>query len=496
MYNKKYTSTNRALTPSKTMLNTVALNDSNLTTYGNYYFSDSYEMSGNNHVLLNAVKGNTITDYPTSWVGKYMCQSNSSSTCATAYYISGIDTSGDSPILYMASIASGKTETDYSYKYLIGDNIIDNEDGTFEIAGNVREILSKDWYSTYSTIINKYVCMPSYYSYDSVSDKYICSDNGSINVGALRYITNATATNFTASNIYKYGFGITDDGDNYKLVGKNNEQGTLQYIYNWPSNSTSNCFINEGDTVSNCGYKSLLKSHYTCFNLTGVCSTYNYINYTTASYAYYVQINNGKYVSTDLTDTNNILYEMLMVNDNNSTIKNNIETWYQNTLLADYDDYIDDTIYCNNRKVIDFGGWNPDGGITNTANYQLSFENRTQISSNDLSCQNITDRFSYSNNLAKLKYKVGLMSVPEFNIIGITSVRANAYDFYLASPSTFNTNNSQVNRVSTNGSWITGNTNSSYSIRPSISLVAGMKYYRGDGSTTNPYVVDLDSLNG
>ena len=126
----------------------------------------------------------------------------------------------------------------------------------------------------------------------------------------------------------------------------------------------------------------------------------------------------------------------------------------------------------------------------------MSFENRTQISSNDLSCQNITDRFSYSNNLAKLKYKVGLMSVPEFNIIGITSVRANAYDFYLASPSTFNTNNSQVNRVSTNGSWITGNTNSSYSIRPSISLVAGMKYNRGDGSTTNPYVVDLDSLNG
>ena len=496
MYNKKYTSTNRALTASKTMLNTVALNDSYLTTYGNYYFSDSYEMSGNNHVLLNAVKGNTITDYPTSWVGKYMCQSNSSSTCATAYYISGIDTSGDSPILYMASIASGKTETDYSYKYLIGDTIIDNEDGTFEIDGNVREILSKDWYSTYSTIINKYVCMPSYYSYDSVSDKYICSDNGSINVGALRYITNATATNFTASNIYKYGFGITDDGDNYKLVGKNNEQGTLQYIYNWPSNSTSNCFINEGDTVSNCGYKSLLKSHYTCFNLTGVCSTYNYINYTTASYAYYVQINNGKYVSTDLTDTNNILYEMLMVNNNNSTIKNNIETWYQNTLLADYDDYIDDTIYCNNRKVIDFGGWNPDGGITSTANYQLSFENRTQISSNDLSCQNITDRFSYSNNLAKLKYKVGLMSVPEFNIIGITSVRANAYDFYLASPSTFNTNNSQVNRVSTNGSWITGNTNSSYSIRPSISLVAGMKYNRGDGSTNNPYVVDLDSLNG
>ena len=32
------------------------------------------------------------------------------------------------------------------------------------------------------------------------------------------------------------------------------------------------------------------------------------------------------------------------------------------------------------------------------------------------------------------------------------------------------------------------------SVRPSISLVSGLEYNRGNGSTTNPYVVDLNSL--
>ena len=494
MYNVKYAASSRSMSTSTSLLSNVTLTASSLTNYGNYYFADEYTMSGNTYVLTNPVKGNEIEDNPTTWAGKYYCQSNSSSSCTTLYYIVAIDTSGESPIIYRFSLSGGKSDDDSSYKYLFGDSIIDNGDGTFEISGNVKEVSIKNWMSEYSTKVNKYVCMPNYYTYDSVNDKYICSDNGAQNVSALKYITAATTTSFTSTVIYKFGFGIAEDNGKYKLVGNNNEDGTLQYIKKWADSATTNCFTNQGDSLSNCGYKTLSKSHYTCFNLSGVCNTYYYINYATSTSSYSITITNGKYVSTDLTDTNNVLYEMLALNNTNSTIKGRIEEWYQNNLLTEYDDFIEDTIYCNNREIKSFGGWDPNGGNT-TSSYQLSFVESSPSASNDLSCNNITDRFSVSNDSAKLQYKVGLMRASEMNLLGISNVRATANNYYLLSPSMFSINNQQINTVSPNGTWVGTNATSSFNIRPAISLMPGVLYSSGDGSTTNPYIVDMDSLN-
>ena len=79
MYNTRYAASQTQISQEVTMLSGVTLDSNNLTIYENYYFGDSYAMSGNNHVLNNSVKGNAISDYPSSWVGKYMCESNSSS---------------------------------------------------------------------------------------------------------------------------------------------------------------------------------------------------------------------------------------------------------------------------------------------------------------------------------------------------------------------------------------------------------------------------------
>ena len=504
MYNTVYLNNySNYISNSYSMLSSVNLTSSNLTSYGNYYFGEKYSLNGVMHyVKMNnddpGVKGNTMANYPSSWAGMYMCDSNLYSNCSNLYYIAAVDTSGTTPKLYRAGISGGREYNDSAYKFLFGDSIVDNGDGTFEIKDNVQEVVQKDWASEYSTKNNKYVCMPGYYTY--VNNKYICSDGGQIYKGALRYITATTISGFTATSIYKYGFGIESYNNSYRLIGNNNEDGTLQYIYNWPNTSTSNCFTNPGDSVSNCGYKTLTKSHYTCFNLTGICDEYYYIHYSMSSITYSTKISDGKYVSTDLTDHNNILYLMLyqndangVVNTTNSTIKGNVDLWYQNTLLSNYDRYIDDTIYCNNRSIKDVNGdrgWNPNGGDT-VSKYKILFSEDTV--SSDLSCPNVTDKFSITNEKARLTYKVGLMSSPEMNLLSRGQARLSAYYSTLISPSYYGNNNAYGRYMDSSGGFGYNTISNTYNVRPAISLISGAAYSRGNGRTDNPYVVDFNA---
>ena len=63
-------------------------------------------------------------------------------------------------------------------------------------------------------------------------------------------------------------------------------------------------------------------------------------------------------------------------------------------------------------------------------------------------------------------------------------------------PTMFANNYAQVLSSNSNGTLTASNVSSNnVSIRLSISLVAGMKYLSGDGSTSSPLVVDLNSLD-
>ena len=94
----------------------------------------------------------------------------------------------------------------------------------------------------------------------------------------------------------------------------------------------------------------------------------------------------------------------------------------------------------NNRNISNFGGWNPNGGATASSGYQLAFEE---------SVASASKKFSYSNNAAKLNYKMGLMTISGLNLLGIANVRQSQNNYFLMT----------------------------------------------DGSIANPYVVDLNSLN-
>ena len=54
-----------------------------------------------------------------------------------------------------------------------------------------------------------------------------------------------------------------------------------------------------------------------------------------------------------------MLYDNVNVND--STIKTEIESWFEKNLL-NYEKYLEDTIFCNDRSIYELGGWNQDGG--------------------------------------------------------------------------------------------------------------------------------------
>ncbi len=412
---------------------------------------------------------------------------------------------------YMYNSSTAKTTSSFSMadksltvstssSYLIGDSLINNSDGTISLSGNVTEVAGSTWSTDYGNYTSKFVCLPGYYN----STTYVCSDTRTTNdVQAVGYITATTGTKITYLPVYKYGNNIDlDSGSTYKLVGDGSTQNTLQYIYNWNATTTSNCFANStyytNGNVSSCGYKSIDYSHYTCFNLSGKCSTYYYINGTTTSAAYRTPITGGKYVEIyDVTtDEDNILYDMLYapnVNTTNSTIKGNIDTWYRDNLYTNYDSYIDDTVYCNDRTITSFGGWNPNGGST-TSSYELKFKEYTV--SSDLSCINTTDKFSQANTSAQLTYKVGLMSSPEMNLLNNNNARKTAYYYWLSSPNSFYDNSVAGRIVVADGSFGNHKVNRTNGARPSVSLNTGIGYSQGTGAMNDPYVVDAPPVSG
>ena len=81
------------------------------------------------------------------------------------------------------------------------------------------------------------------------------------------------------------------------------------------------------------------------------------------------------------------------------------------------------------------------------------------------------------------------------------NARVSSGNYWTMSPVYFNDFQAGVFGYNASGRSINlGNTgtyytDNSYGIRPSIALVAGLKYASGDGSTTTPYIVDYTSLN-
>ena len=110
-------------------------------------------------------------------------------------------------------------------------------------------------------------------------------------------------------------------------------------------------------------------------------------------------------------------------------------------------------------------------------------------------CSNITDKYSISNNYAKLDYPIGLFSSDEMALMS-TGFSKTGENYHSLSPSLFSGSQITANvTITTDGRVVgmNGGVGVSYGVRPAISLKPEIEYTDGDGTKNNPYIIDTSS---
>ena len=502
MYGDVYPYSSTKITTSQSFTATQSiLSSSSLKT--SYWYADSIDygtLSANRYSLVDPYQVAETTDYP-NLVGKYTFKNPSkTNTEPDVYYIVAVN----GTYMYYIRLEGGNLPSAYE-PIMFGDSITDNGDGTYTINNPVSVSLS-DWYADHANYKNKYTCNdssttcanPRYitetttvnYTYINAGEKimvgktrsdltltdtvlvrkdelvinsnnysdykYTCNtDNATCTESTLRMISQYNTTGYNYVLNHYYGSSVIWDGTNYTLV----------------------------DPIGIENYNNISTHHYMCIsNGSKTCSTVAYVYYynTFSNTMYYITLKDG------ITSVDKALEDMLAKNTTNSTIKSGVDAWYKHYML-DYDEYIEDTIFCNDRSINALNGWNPNGGMAN--NY-LQFKEFSLTS--DLSCTNIADRFSVSNNNAKLTYKVGLMSNPEMNILNNYNALKTGKSYWLASPNLFDDTEASGRFVTESGNLSSTTINGwTLGVRPSVSLTPGIEYSDGDGSMANPYKLEL-----
>ena len=182
-------------------------------------------------------------------------------------------------------------------------------------------------------------------------------------------------------------------------------------------------------------------------------------------------------------------------------IHQRIIVFYEKKILTKYRKIINRSIYTTD-ETYGLWGWNPDGGSMSKSLY-FSGSNRMENHSPSLTCSRDIDKFIISNSIGngKLTYPVGLLTADEMMYAGGKESTSNAA-LYLytnqywwgGSPYYFELGSVSENYISFNGSIFMESVNDIYSytpgLRPVISLIPTSIVTQGDGTATNPYVVE------
>ena len=318
-------------------------------------------------------------------------------------------------------------------------------------------------------------------TYENLLGKFTCKTNNNkcttiYQINDYKSNTEAYITYYNIDNINYYSIGISSYNANYRSLA--NVGYMFNKVYNYQSVALTSGSLWGNDVSYSNGTYTLLpangestlgtnrndKHRYTCNNTTGTCNIVRY---------YY---HNNEYIDLDGEANieeviNNMLYAD-NVNKYNSSIKGIIDNWYRQN-LSNNTNMLEDTVYCNARNISNWEntGWNPNG-----LGYKLEFKNYSSIT--DLTCPNITDQFAISNNKAKLTYPVALLEEEEWN----NSNNLSAIGWTI-SPYFFE----DLAKVRTGG----GNTVvNMQGIKPVVSLKNNITISEGDGSVTNPWIVE------
>ena len=245
--------------------------------------------------------------------------------------------------------------------------------------------------------------------------------------------------------------------------------------------------------------------HYTCLNDSGQCSQVYYVYFVSGDTVYNIILSDG--------NSGKDAWNQMQNNTNDSVVKTAVDNWFKNifstyftNLNKNYNDYLEDTVWCNDRSINMLGnesnkvgsGWDPDSGTI--SNYLwFSAYGRITTGTPRLDCPNKNDAFTVNdikNGNGSLTYPVGLLTADEVSLAGgggkTWSSDKNYYLYsgkywWIMSPYYYGDGTFYDINIVSDGYCSRPYISSEYGVRPSISIKPNVKMNSGDGSEASPY---------
>ncbi|MBQ3511110.1 MAG: hypothetical protein IJA30_02290 [Bacilli bacterium] len=303
------------------------------------------------------------------------------------------------------------------------------------------------------------------------TSKFNEDDKSPSNAGYMYGATYSVLTRnlITQSEPYIYGNDVEWDGTNYTLIG---------------DAMTSISWAEDYETLAT-------KYHYTCFNDTGICETVYYLHdFRNSNNAYYLTLKDGKNIEN--------AKEEMFANRTDSKIKTTIDNWYKAKMNL-YTNYLEDTVWCNDRTFHSSGPLYDKDTSGAGGTIFIAYNRNYNTFKPSITCSNTRDSFTVNstNGNGKLFYPVGLLTADEMTLAGSGSRGYNTsnylyigYDYWSLSPCSFNGDIVRFHYLSENGYLGHLGIHYDFLVRPSVSLKPGTYVSTGDGSVSNPYIVE------
>ena len=228
------------------------------------------------------------------------------------------------------------------------------------------------------------------------------------------------------------------------------------------------------------------------------------------NFLYNTNDNDNTYVGYKIGSTGSSTYANTHSNAGNSTIKTYIDNWYE-TNLKEYKYYLKDTIYCNDRKVVNInnvGGMTLTGDGTGTNESAYAGFDRIYVShSPTLKCENKNDRFTVNNTIGNMElvYPIALATSDELVYAGATGVDPatmtyitntefylyNGHFYWTMTPVAFTGGSAYVDNLNDDGGVSNNSVNVSNDngVRPVVSLRSDAILW-GSGTMNDPFVIE------
>ena len=354
----------------------------------------------------------------------------------------------------------------------------------------------------------------------ATSDGTTCQSSTKVIDSAPFYLRSNNLPNVGYNNLLTVGYMSNKEyGIGEEIPAANIYYGTSVEYGDFDNNGTNEYrLVSPSQTIDD-------NHKYSCVstNANATCATARGYFYYSNYYYKYVELSGGETIDDVLykttgTGTNEVkaraINQNYVLNSTNSNVKTIIDDWFETNLTneidathQDYREYLEDTVFCNDRHYKKNGeenyqnsGWYTNGGnIANFLRFAPEDRYRSFSTTNvpSFTCENITDQFSLSNSLAKLDYPVALLTSDEAILAGAAgnstagnySYLSSGEEYWTMTPYNI-TSSSSMMTVGDQSEVTSEIIGSSKGIRPVLSLKLGVEFEQnGDGTATNPYIV-------